>query len=54
MNLDSKKAKENVKLPEDKSKDYLDHEDEDELDRFESRQTKFRMQQKRRKAAGAP
>ena len=33
--------------------DYLDHQDDDELDEFEREQTRHKLQQKRRKAAGA-
>ncbi len=33
--------------------DYLDHQDDDELDEFEHAQTRKKLQQKRRKAAGA-
>ena len=32
---------------------FLDYEDEDELERFHSKQTKHKIQQKRRRAAGA-
>ncbi len=33
--------------------EYLDHQDDDELDEFEFAQTRQKLQQKRRKAAGA-
>ncbi len=33
--------------------DFLDHQDDDELDEFEHAQTRRKLQQKRRKAAGA-
>lgn len=35
------------------SEAYLEHQDDDELDEFDCAQTRQKMQQKRRKAAGA-
>lgn len=40
-------------LSDNDEESYLDYEDEIEMDRFEFKQTKKKIQQKRRKSAGA-